>query len=55
MLDSLQRAILMLFLVTSMAGIGLQVSVRDVVGMLERKGLLIRSLLVNFLAIPALG
>jgi BASS family bile acid:Na+ symporter len=55
MLDTLQRATLLFFLVTSMAGIGLQVSVRDVVGMLERKGLLLRSLLVNFLAIPALG
>jgi BASS family bile acid:Na+ symporter len=55
MLDTLQRAILMFFLVTSMAGIGLQVSLRDLVAILQRKGLLLRSLLVNFLVIPAFG
>jgi bile acid:Na+ symporter, BASS family len=55
MLDTLQRAILVFFLVTSMAGIGLRVNLRDLLAMLRRKGLLLRSLLVNFLVIPALG
>ncbi len=55
MLDTLQRAILMFFLVASMAGIGLQVNRRDVAAMLRRKSLLARSLLVNFLLIPGLG
>ncbi|HEX8811308.1 MAG TPA: bile acid:sodium symporter [Terracidiphilus sp.] len=55
MLDTLPRAVLMFFLVTSMAGIGLQVNLRDLVAMLRRRGLLLRSLLINFLVIPALG
>lgn len=55
MLDTLQWAILLLFLVTTMAGIGLQVNLHDLGEVLQRKGLLIRSLLVNFLAIPLLG
>jgi BASS family bile acid:Na+ symporter len=55
MLDTLQWAILLSFLITTMAGIGLQVDLRDLTAMLQRKGLLLRSLLVNFAAVPALG
>src|SRR5471030_2261036 len=55
MLDTLQWAILLLFLLTTMAGIGLQVNLRDLGETLQHKGLLLRSLLVNFLAIPLLG
>jgi BASS family bile acid:Na+ symporter len=55
MLDTLQWAILLLFLLTTMAGIGLQVNLRELGETLQHKGLLLRSLLVNFLAIPVLG
>jgi BASS family bile acid:Na+ symporter len=55
MLDTLQWAILLLFLITTMAGIGLRVNLRELAAMLLRKGLLLRSLLVNFAVVPALG
>ena len=55
MLDTVQWAILLLFLITTMAGIGLQVNLRDLAAMLQRKGLLLRSFLVNFAVVPALG
>jgi len=55
MLDTLQWATLLLFLVTSMAGIGLQVRMQDLHAMIQRKGLLLCSLLVNFIAVPAIG
>jgi BASS family bile acid:Na+ symporter len=55
MLDTVQWAILLLFLVGTMAGIGLQVNLRDLAAMVQRKGLLLRSLLVNFVVVPTLG
>jgi BASS family bile acid:Na+ symporter len=55
MLDTLPWVILLLFLVTTMGGIGLQVSLRDLGAALQRKGLLLRSLLVNFAIVPVLG
>jgi len=54
-LDTMEWFVLSLFFVTTMAGIGLQVNLRDLSAMVQRKGLLVRSLLVNFLVIPALG
>lgn len=55
MLDNLQWAVLLLFVLASMAGIGLRVRLREFGAMLQRKSLLLRCLLVNFLAVPALG
>jgi bile acid:Na+ symporter, BASS family len=46
---------LLLFVVATMGAIGLQVTLPDLVAVHGRKVLLIRSVFINFLAIPALG
>ena len=55
MMDPLSRILFYVFIVTSMLGIGLQVSWKDIVAALRKKGLLVWSLLANFVAIPIIG
>ncbi len=55
MLSAGQQATLLVFLVATMAGMGLQVSLRELQATVSRKSLLVRSLLLNFLLIPLLG
>lgn len=55
MMDDLSRTLFYVFIVASMLGIGLQVSWKDIVAVLRKKGLLVWSLLANFVVIPILG
>jgi BASS family bile acid:Na+ symporter len=54
-MDTLARALADLFMVTAMLGIGLQVGAEDLRSTLAARGLLARSLLANFVLVPALG
>ena len=55
MLNNLQQSVMALFLITSMAGIGLQVDWRDFIALSRHKKLLLPALAINFLIIPLLG
>ncbi len=54
-MDPTSRFLVGLFLSSAMLGIGLQVGVRDIRSTLATPGLLGRSLLANFVLVPALG
>jgi BASS family bile acid:Na+ symporter len=54
-LDSLEKALVVLFLVASMVSIGLQASMADLRLRVVGKGLLLRTLLANFVVVPVLG
>jgi len=55
MLDSLQKAMVVTFLVASMASIGMQVTTAELHAQVTRRGLRWRTLLANFVIVPALG
>ncbi len=55
LIDPLSRTLLFVFLITSMLGIGLSVSWGAILAGLRKKGLMIRSLLLNFVIVPLLG
>lgn len=55
LLDPLQKVLLLLFLTTAMLSLGLQVTVADVRQQVLGKGLLLRTLLANFVVVPGLG
>jgi len=55
LMDPLSRMLFFVFLITSMLGIGLSVSWGAIVATLRKTGLMIRSLLVNFVVVPLLG
>ena len=53
--DLLPRILTLLFLVTAMLSVGLQTTAGDLRSLLKSKGLLLRSLLANFVAVPIVG
>jgi BASS family bile acid:Na+ symporter len=54
-MDLLPRILTLLFLVTAMLSVGLQTTAGDLRSLLKSKGLLLRSLLANFVAVPIVG
>jgi BASS family bile acid:Na+ symporter len=54
-MDPLTKALAIVFLTTTMAAIGLQVTFREIVMALRRRSLMIRSLVVNLIVVPVLG
>jgi BASS family bile acid:Na+ symporter len=54
-MDPLARFVAYLFLVASMLGIGLKVSGAEIRATLQHRGLMLRTLLANFLLVPVLG
>jgi BASS family bile acid:Na+ symporter len=54
-MDLLPRILTLLFLVTAMLSVGLQTTAGDLRSLLKAKGLLLRSLLANFVAVPIVG
>ena len=54
-IDLLPRILTLLFLVTAMLSVGLQTTAGDLRSLLRTKGLLLRSLLANFVAVPIVG
>jgi BASS family bile acid:Na+ symporter len=54
-LDSLTRTLFYIFLAGSMLGIGLKITRDDLLAVVRDKGWLVRTLIVNFLLIPAVG
>ena len=53
--DLLPRILTLLFLITAMLSVGLQTTAGDLRSLLKSKGLLLRSLLANFVAVPIVG
>jgi predicted Na+-dependent transporter len=53
--DLLPRILTLLFLMTAMLSVGLQTTAGDLRSLLKSKGLLLRSLLANFVAVPIVG
>ena len=53
--DTLPRILTLAFLMTAMLSIGLQTTTGDLRSLLRSKGLLVRSLLANFVAVPIVG
>ena len=53
--DSLPRILTLLFLITAMLSVGLQTTPGDLRSLLRSKGLLLRALLANFVAVPVVG
>ena len=51
----LPRILTLLFLITAMLSVGLQTTAGDLRSLLKSKGLLLRSLLANFVAVPIVG
>jgi BASS family bile acid:Na+ symporter len=54
-MDLLPRILTLLFLITAMLSVGLQTTAGDLRSLLKSKGLLLRSLLANFVAVPIVG
>jgi BASS family bile acid:Na+ symporter len=54
-MDLLPRMLTLLFLITAMLSVGLQITAGDLRSLLGSKGLLLRSLLANFVAVPIVG
>jgi BASS family bile acid:Na+ symporter len=54
-MDLLPRILMLLFLITAMLSVGLQTTAGDLRSLLRSKGLLLRSLLANFVAVPIVG
>lgn len=55
LMDSLSKTLILAFLITSMLGVGMQATMKDLRSLLASKGLLFRSLLANFVAVPIIG
>ena len=54
-IDLLARVLTLLFLITAMLSVGLQATTGDLHSLLRSKGLLLRSLIANFVAVPIAG
>jgi BASS family bile acid:Na+ symporter len=54
-MDLLPRILMLLFLITAMLSVGMQTTVGDLRSLLKSKGLLLRSLLANFVVVPIVG
>jgi BASS family bile acid:Na+ symporter len=54
-MDLVPRILTLLFLITAMLSVGLQTTAGDLRSLLKSKGLLLRSLLANFVAVPIVG
>ena len=54
-MDLLPRILTLLFLITAMLSVGMQTTAGDLRSLLRSKGLLLRSLLANFVAVPIVG
>jgi bile acid:Na+ symporter, BASS family len=54
-MDLLPSILTLLFLITAMLSVGLQITTGDLRSLLRSKGLLLRSLLANFVAVPIVG
>jgi bile acid:Na+ symporter, BASS family len=54
-MDVLPSILTLLFLITAMLSVGLQITPGDLRSLLRSKGLLVRSLLANFVAVPIVG
>jgi BASS family bile acid:Na+ symporter len=55
LMDTLTRTLFYVFLVTSMLGLGMKVRKDEILAVFRTKGWLVRSLVANFIIIPALG
>jgi BASS family bile acid:Na+ symporter len=55
LLDSLEMALVIVFLAAAMASIGMQVTTADLRAQVARRGLRWRTLLANFVVVPAIG
>lgn len=55
LLDALSKTLLFAFLITSMLGVGMQSTMKDLRSLLASKGLLFRALLANFVVVPIIG
>ena len=55
LMDTLSRILIFVFLITAMLSLGLQTTAGDLRSLLRSKGLLVRSLLANFVAVPIVG
>ena len=55
LMDSLEKALVLVFLAASMLSIGLQVTTADLKAQATRRGLRLRTLLANFVVVPAIG
>jgi len=55
LLNTMEKTLVMVFLVTSMLSIGTQTRVSDLRSLLASRGILIRTLLANFLVVPIVG
>ena len=55
LMDTLSRILVFVFLITAMLSVGLQIRAGDLRSLLGSKGLLLRSLLANFVAVPIVG
>jgi len=55
LMDTLSRILIFVFLITAMLSVGLQIRAGDLRSLLGSKGLLVRSLLANFVAVPIVG
>ena len=53
--DLLPRILVLLFLITAMLSVGLETRPGDLLSLLRSKGLLVRALLANFVAVPIVG
>ena len=54
-MDLLPSILTFLFLITAMLSVGIQTTASDLRSLLRSKGLLLRSLLANFVAVPIVG
>jgi BASS family bile acid:Na+ symporter len=54
-MDLLPRILTLLFLITAMLSVGLQITAGDLRFLLRSKGFLLRALLANFVAVPLVG
>jgi BASS family bile acid:Na+ symporter len=54
-IDTLPRILTLLFLITAMLSVGLQTAPGDLLSLLRSRGLLLRALLANFVAVPIVG
>ncbi len=55
LMDTLSKMLTFAFLITSMLSVGLLATTKDLRALLASKGLLFRSLLANFVVVPAIG
>ena len=54
-IELLSRLLTLLFLITAMLGVGMQTTTGDLHSLLRSKGLLLRSLIANFIGVPIVG